>query len=186
VPVPPTRWVAQWSGRVQMAAASFWSTTRRQLLANAGCGAAGLAKTGIAPQYIRTITAGDRLLKRSNTPRTAISSNLSSTFLFLILPPSPPAEKASARNHAPKKMPHSAAGLRTKGNPNILTGSHCVCQFSAALLWRTRDRPMACRAAARKPPLNENPRRGPNHRRFSFWLKVKIKPQACLRVTRNV
>jgi len=45
---------------------------------------------------------------------------------------------------------------------------------------------MACRAAARKPPLNEDPRRGPNHRRFSFWLKVKIKPQACLRVTRNV
>jgi hypothetical protein len=82
VPVPPTRWVAQWSGRVQMAAASLWSTTRRQLLANAGCGAAGLAKTGKARQYIRTITARDRLLKTNKPARIAISSIVSTTFPF--------------------------------------------------------------------------------------------------------
>jgi hypothetical protein len=34
-------------------------------------------KTGIARQYIRTITARDRLLKRSNAPSTAMSSNVS-------------------------------------------------------------------------------------------------------------
>jgi hypothetical protein len=34
-------------------------------------------QTGIARQYIRIITARDRLLKASNAPRTAMSSNLS-------------------------------------------------------------------------------------------------------------
>jgi hypothetical protein len=78
------RWVAQRSRRVQMAAASYWSTTRRQLLVNAGCGAAGQAKRGIVRQYIRTITARDRLLKTSNAPRTAISSIVSTTLPFRV------------------------------------------------------------------------------------------------------
>jgi Resolvase, N terminal domain len=52
---------------------------RRQLLANAGCRAAGQAQAGIVRQYIRITTARDRLLKRSNAPRTAISSIVSTT-----------------------------------------------------------------------------------------------------------
>jgi hypothetical protein len=46
-----------------------------------------------------------------------------------LLPPSPPAEKARLEIMPQKKMPHSAAGLRTKGNPNILTAA-IVCVSS--------------------------------------------------------
>jgi hypothetical protein len=45
----------------------------------------GNLKTGITRQYIRTITARDRLLKTSNAPRTAISSIVSTTFPFRLM-----------------------------------------------------------------------------------------------------
>ena len=43
-----------------------------------------------------TITARDRVPKRSNAPRTARSSIVSTDILFLVLPPSAPAEKLTA------------------------------------------------------------------------------------------
>jgi len=35
------------------------------------------------------------------------------------------------KNHAPKKKPHSTAGLRTKGNPNTRYKSHSAIFVSA-------------------------------------------------------